>query len=799
MADGSNDCGNGSSCPSDNKCARNGKHCLAQDAIDCGNHYCGAGAKCGTGNQCLARDAVDCGKGRSCSAGSVCMPGGSCITREQLTQRVEDEKKRKAEEERRAKEAKEAEELAKKEKLRLAQEEARKKVEAEREAARQKEEQRRTAEAQKKAEAEAKQKAELEARQKAEAAKRAAAEAEVRRRAEEERRAKEAKEAEELAKKEKVRLAQEEARKKAETERDAARQKEEQRHLAEAQKKAEAEAKQKDELEAKQQAEAAKRAAAEAEARRKADELAAAKVQKQQQEADRAKKEADAKFDKELDATARDPKQSQAVRAIAAIALGKDPSSFGIPNLRPNTQGTPKPLTQAEREIAMIALGKGDKASLGQNQTSPSAQGKLRAVLEDPQQSAAAREIAAIALGNDKSSSKPSTPTPPSAQPPATGQGTASTNPTVASPKQASEAPASGSKIATAANDHSYTFKKTSYGTVQIADHGKVIATTTPELAASRYGYDAPKSAPSTAASPTASPSAVSPTSSSSAVQKQVVAPKQANNLWSSLEKSAGATATKSQKQQTDQSKNQAQFSSLISDNPAKNKSTFQTAQTTATLINDSAKRQSATGASPLSQLFKPTYNKVTADVSIDGQRTKDIGKPADSSKDKNVWKGSIGVTATATYNAVDFSVQRANIKASIDFANVTGSVRVSANLKGVSAEASAQASAAHGEASLGLGKSTTSIAGDALIAEAHAGASAGVKGVSVGAGASALIAKGRLTEALDVGPIKVDVYAEAGLGPAVGADAKLKLNSGKIDIAPAVGELGIGFDITSN
>lgn len=458
MANGSNDCGNGSSCSSGSKCSRDGKHCLTQDAVDCGTHSCGAGAKCGTGNQCLARDEVDCGKGRSCSAGNVCMPDGSCISRERLAQRVEDEKRKKAEEERRAKEAKEAEELAKKEKLRLAQEEAHKKVEAEREAARQKEEQRRMAEAQKRAEAEAKQRAELEA---------------------------------------------------------------------------------------KQQAEAARRTAAEAEAKRKADEFAAARLQKQQQEADKARKQADAKFDKELEAIARDPRQSQASRAIAAIALGKDPSSLGIPNLRSNTEVTPKPPTQAEREIAMIALGKGDKASQGGNQASAFPQGKLRAVLEDPQQSAASREIAAIALGKDISSPKPTIQPSPSAQSPMAGQSTASTNLNpAASATKTSDPAVSGIKAATGASNHSYTFKKTNYGTIQISDHGKIVATTTPELATNQYGYNAPKAASS--ATPIGNLRAVPTAPSVSASPGAISSPKQSANLWNALEKSAGATGTKS-------------------------------------------------------------------------------------------------------------------------------------------------------------------------------------------------------------------------------------------------------------
>jgi actin-related protein len=151
-----------------------------------------------------------------------------CLTKEQLSKRVEDEKKRVADEIRRAKEAREAEEFAKKEKVRIAKEEERKKLEAQREATRLKEEQRRQ-EAQ---------------RQK---------EAEVQRIAEKK---KQEEEARQLAKKKQ----EEEA----------------------ARKLAEIEAKKKAELEAKRKAEEAKRIAAETEQKRKADAIAAKALKEQQ-------------------------------------------------------------------------------------------------------------------------------------------------------------------------------------------------------------------------------------------------------------------------------------------------------------------------------------------------------------------------------------------------------------------------------------------------------------------------------------------------------------------------------------
>ena len=92
LANGSADCGNGSSCPAGNKCARDGKHCLAQDTVDCGNHFCSSGQKCGSGNACLAQGEVDCGGGRTCPAGNVCVKGTpGCMTRAALAERAAEE------------------------------------------------------------------------------------------------------------------------------------------------------------------------------------------------------------------------------------------------------------------------------------------------------------------------------------------------------------------------------------------------------------------------------------------------------------------------------------------------------------------------------------------------------------------------------------------------------------------------------------------------------------------------------------------------------------------------------------
>ncbi|MBV6486927.1 MAG: hypothetical protein GHHEDOFH_00864 [Pseudorhodoplanes sp.] len=82
------DCGNTKYCNAGSKCSRDGKRCLALNAIDCGSYSCSADLKCGSGNKCLARSDVDCGSGRSCPSGHLCLQGGAeCLTRQELAER----------------------------------------------------------------------------------------------------------------------------------------------------------------------------------------------------------------------------------------------------------------------------------------------------------------------------------------------------------------------------------------------------------------------------------------------------------------------------------------------------------------------------------------------------------------------------------------------------------------------------------------------------------------------------------------------------------------------------------------
>lgn len=72
MPSGAADCGNGTSCSAGNKCTRDGRHCIPQNTVDCGSHFCAAGSTCGSGNQCIAAGASDCGNGNSCGPGEKC-------------------------------------------------------------------------------------------------------------------------------------------------------------------------------------------------------------------------------------------------------------------------------------------------------------------------------------------------------------------------------------------------------------------------------------------------------------------------------------------------------------------------------------------------------------------------------------------------------------------------------------------------------------------------------------------------------------------------------------------------------
>jgi hypothetical protein len=436
IAQNATDCGNKTFCSNGLKCSRDGKSCLAQDAVDCGSHSCAAGMKCGSSNQCLAHDAVDCGGGKSCPTGNLCLRGGAeCVTPAELAERVAAEKQRKIDEAARKKqEADDLKAAQRQQEEKRQQEIAQQKEAAERErreqAARRAEEaemRRVAAEAEakrKKDEAEAKRQADAETKRQTEEAKRLAAEAEAKRKAEEAARAKEEKQRLEAEKKQK----EEDARRAAEREKEQ------------------------------------RAAAAEAEAKRKAD----------------------AALDRKLQGIMDDPKQTPAMRQIAAIALGKDPSQIGSGSVSSGS-APPKPHdpTAAERELAKLALGKG-RVSVTIPQISSDEQ--LLTVMNNEKEAPAARQLAAIALGKNPASldlPKPS------------GQSTSPTTPLVQT------------VIQPPAQTSSYTFATTPSGTVQVFENGKLISTETPQLASQKYGYQAQGTA-AASASPTAAPPIVS-------------------------------------------------------------------------------------------------------------------------------------------------------------------------------------------------------------------------------------------------------------------------------------------------
>jgi actin-related protein len=298
------------------------------------------------------------------------------------------------------------------------------------------------------------------------------------------------------------------------------RQAEEARQAAEQKRRGEAEAKHQADIEAKQRAEEAKRVAAEAEANRKAD----------------------AALDRKLRAIMDDRNQTPAARSIAAIALGKEPSSIGFGNASTGAGRTNTPVesTPAERELAKLALGKG-RAATTNLPASPDEQ--LRAIMNDEKETPAARQLAAIALGKNAANIGPT---------PAQ-----SVSPATAPVQTVSQPPVQGPSA-------TYTFLPTNYGTVQVSQNGKIIATTTPQLAALQYGYKVPNpyassaGAPSTTLSPATSTvmgSSISPVASSGSVVAQ---PKQSSNLWSNLQTAANpsgqSTSPKPASSQTVQS-----------------------------------------------------------------------------------------------------------------------------------------------------------------------------------------------------------------------------------------------------
>jgi hypothetical protein len=517
---GAIECG-GHFCYPGQQCSNSGG-CIPAGSVDCGPYYCQSGQKCGNGwRACLAEAANDCGPRykTSCEAGKICWVAPSdlgtlkkgqlyCPTFEQATdfQQQIRELAQQRERERLAEIARKKQEAEAK---RQAEIEAKAKAAEERRLAAEADAKRKADEAARKAvEAEAKRKAEMEAKQRAEEAKRLAAETEAKRRADE------------ITRK----AAEAEAKQRAETEA--------KKNAEEAQRAAAAvEAKRKsDEAEAK-------RLALAAEAQRKADDAAAAKAREQEQAAAKLQAQQDAKIDRELLAIARDTKQSPANRAIAAIGLGKDPASYGIPN---SVSSAPPPATnRAEREIAMIALGKTGPAIIKptvSGATPASAEERMRAIMNDPKESDTSRKIAAIALG--QAASNPGlNPAPVQPAVPKSAPAQPQTAVTTIVPAQ----PATASSTQTGPS--AYTFAATVYGTVQVSQNGKIIATTTPQLAAQQFGYKVPnaEAVPSSGVQKTVLSSATSnvagsPISPVAPSGPAVMQPKQSSNLWTALQ-----------------------------------------------------------------------------------------------------------------------------------------------------------------------------------------------------------------------------------------------------------------------
>jgi hypothetical protein len=460
---GSIECGDWS-CPPGNQCSRMHSRCIPAGQVDCGTYYCSPGNKCGSNNNCIPEDAADCGSGKGyCTDGkkcsrdgkrclvadavdcgaSSCNAGQKCGSGNQCLARTDVDCGG-------GKSCREGTLCVRGGAECLTRQEI-----ADRAAAEKKKRDDEFAE--RKRQIEAKRLAEIEAKAKAAEERRLAVEADAKRKADE-------------------------AAKKA----------------------AEAETKRKAALEAKQRADEARRLVAEAEATRKAEEIAKAKALKEEQEAQRLRKQLDAKIDKDLETIAKDTKQSPAYRAIAAIGLGKDPASFGIPNTA-RAGNSPAPPTQAERELAMLAVGKTlpEKLKQSRSNVAPlSIQERLQTILENPKESEVSRKIAAVALGKDSSNlvsnpttAQPVAPKAASTQPqpaPSTtvpGGSVQPTNP--ASPKPS--VPADAQTTTTS----KYTFAQTPYGTVEVFQDGKRIGTGTPEYAA-QYGYKPGSSAPQT-------------------------------------------------------------------------------------------------------------------------------------------------------------------------------------------------------------------------------------------------------------------------------------------------------------
>src|SRR5665213_1405882 len=336
-------CSNGGTCPVGTRCSQFSNTCVPDGMVDCGSYSCQPGNKCSSGGTCIAQDTLDCGRGLYCQGGAVCW-----TARGDWPGTI-----------RRGQMSCATPEQASTWDSKIAEieQERRQRIAEERAAKRRAEEERR----------EARRRAEQERRE-------AARQKEIERRAEIERKKAEATEARgrQLAAKKQQK---EEANRKAEELRQAARAKEEERKTAIERTRREA-------AEAKERAERARLLAAEVEAKRKAE----------------------AEADRKLLAIMHSPKESIAMRKIAAIALGRDPDTIGGPSNVAADKEKKRLPTKAERELTAIAMG---KLKLQSTYTQPqSSDDMLRAVLNNSRESLDARKIAVIGLGLDPASVK---------------------------------------------------------------------------------------------------------------------------------------------------------------------------------------------------------------------------------------------------------------------------------------------------------------------------------------------------------------------------------------------------------
>lgn len=346
-----------------------------------------------------------------------------------------------------------------------------------------------------------------------------------------------------------------------------------------------------------------------------------------------------------------------------------------------------------------------------------------------------------------------------------------------------------GDKADTTAVSPTYTFTTTPYGTVQISQGGKIVATTTPETAAVDYGYHLPKAAiqaPTTVPVAIAEPAtAAKPVTVGTASQNSQTAPTQQATLASSKTTTtplASANPNRSSSTQTPTSAGSFGSTTELSLSPTL-KNTVSLSSTGPTIQTPGASGSNPTqsyntgvtgfGQSTLNSNTGQSVNVATFTQSLQGGNNPSYG-------------GSL----------VQETIHSGSASASISVGNINSGLSVTA---GPTPTLGANVSASVVQEQLTNSATGITVSGSAFSAQAGATASIGANSPesTISLGAGAYVAQLGVQDKIPVGNFNVNLGADGGVGLGLGGSVSLGANGA--GASGDLGPVGLNFSITPN